>query len=99
MNIGQNVCLDQFQVRFSCYDTQVSITGPSWPSYSVSPEVGREVVRGWGWGGGRSGRLGFNYPVVSTVQCIYQDWDGDKVLVLIPMGGGAWGHIFFYDYK
>ena len=33
MNFNQNVCLDQFYVRFTkCYDTQVSITGPSWPS-------------------------------------------------------------------
>ena len=26
MKFGQNVCLDQ------CYDTQMSVTGPSWPS-------------------------------------------------------------------
>ena len=33
MNLGQNLCLDHFYVRFSkCYDTQVSDTGPSWPS-------------------------------------------------------------------
>ena len=33
MNLSQNVCHDHFWVRFSkCYDTQVSNTGPSWPS-------------------------------------------------------------------
>ena len=33
MNLGQNVCLDHLWVRFSkCYDTQVSVTGPSWSS-------------------------------------------------------------------
>ena len=39
MNLGQNVCLDHLWVRFSkCYDTQVSITGPSWPScFSFNP--------------------------------------------------------------
>ena len=36
MNLGQNVCLDHLWVGFSqCYDTQVSITGPSWPSCYV----------------------------------------------------------------
>ena len=29
MNLGQNVCLDHFFVRFSkCYDSQVSYSGP-----------------------------------------------------------------------
>ena len=38
MRLDQNVCLDHLWVRFSkCYDTQVSVTGPSWPSVS-SPE-------------------------------------------------------------
>ena len=33
MNLGQNVCLEYLWVRFSkCYYTQVSFTGPSWPS-------------------------------------------------------------------
>ena len=33
MNLGQNVCLGHLWVRFSkCYDTQVSVTVPSWPS-------------------------------------------------------------------
>ena len=33
MNFGHNVFLDQFLVRFCKYhDTQVSVTGPSWPS-------------------------------------------------------------------
>ena len=31
MYLGQNVCLDYFWVRF--YDTQMSDTGPSWPSF------------------------------------------------------------------
>ena len=36
MNLGQNVCLDHLWVRFSeCYDTQVSVTGQSWPSCSI----------------------------------------------------------------
>ena len=36
MNLGQNVCLDDLWVGFSkCYDTQLSITGPSWLSCFV----------------------------------------------------------------
>ena len=38
MNLGQNVCLDHLWVRSSkCYDTQVSVTGLSWHSCSLSP--------------------------------------------------------------
>ena len=37
--IGQNVYLEYLWVRFSkCYDTQVSFTGPSWPSCFFLPE-------------------------------------------------------------
>ena len=33
MSLGQNVCRDHLWVRFSkCYDTQVSVKGPSWLS-------------------------------------------------------------------
>ena len=36
MNLGQNVFLDHLWVRLSkCHDTQVSVTGPSWPSCFV----------------------------------------------------------------
>ena len=33
MKFGQKVCFDHFLVRFfMCYDTQVSVTGASWPT-------------------------------------------------------------------
>ena len=40
LNFDQNVFLGQFLVRFSkCYDTQVSVTGPSWPSWFLQIHV------------------------------------------------------------
>ena len=49
MNLGQNVFLDHLWVRFSkCYDTQVSVTGPSWLSCvtRVITHSGQYIVKG-----------------------------------------------------
>ena len=59
MNLGQNFCCDDFWVRFSeCYDTQVSITEPLWPScflFSVVFFFFLCVCGGGGGGGGVGG--------------------------------------------